>query len=184
MREIEGASTVEEASSEMVKSWFDTASMSTPRDLSERIEATLRSISFKPNKEDPAGGVANFIIEAITALDQNNASEVLKDSDMAKKFIDHLVPKFKPDVLQERIEMLRCVWTKTQLADIKLFKNEISSVALEISLTEISLSRVNPHKFRQNREPAKKPDAPQKSRKGKKKGSSCDRDSGLSRKRK
>ena len=105
----------------MVKNWFDTASMSTPRDLSERIDATLRSIAFNPNKEDHAGGVANFIIKAITALDQNNASEVLKHSDMAKKFINRLVPKFKPDVLQERIKMLRCGWTETQLADIKLF---------------------------------------------------------------
>ena len=58
----------------MVKNWFDTASMSTPRDLYERIDATLLSISFKPKDE----GVANFIIEAITAPDQNKPFRSLK----------------------------------------------------------------------------------------------------------
>ena len=47
MREIENASTVEIATSEMVKKWFENASTSTPKDLSERIDATLRSICSK-----------------------------------------------------------------------------------------------------------------------------------------
>lgn len=132
MGEIENAATVEDATLE-IKNWFDKASTSTLNDLCDRIDATLRFIAFKANKEDPAGVVANFFIEAITALDQNNASEVLKDGDMAKRFIDSLGPKFKLDVLQERIKMLRRGWTKGQLADIKLFKDEFSNVALDMS---------------------------------------------------
>ena len=162
--EIENASTVEDATSEMVKKWFDNASTSTPKDLPERIDVTLRSMSFKPNKEDPAGDVANFMIEAITALDQNNASEVLKDGDMAKKFIDRLVPKFKPDVLQERIKMLRRGWTKAQLADIKLFKDEVSNVALKIFLTGTAPSCLRPQKPRQHHDSSKKADGSPKSR--------------------
>ena len=185
MKEIETSCTVEDATSEMVKKWFENASTSTPKDLSKRIDATLRSISFKPNKEDPAGGVANFMIEAITALDQNNASELLLDGDMAKNSIDRLVPKFKPDVLQERLKMLRRGWTKGQLADIKLFKDEVSNVALEISLTETALSRVRPQKPRQHHDSSKKHDGSPTSRSTTHTKSNSDsRNSGPTRKRK
>ena len=142
--EIEGANTVEDATAEMVQAWFEQASSSDPKDLSERIDATIRSVSYNPNKADPAGGVANFIIDVIKALDQNNASEVLSDADMAKHFIDRLVHKFEPSVLQERIKMLRKGWKKNQLASIKLFKDEVSNLAVEISLTETARKRVSP----------------------------------------
>lgn len=144
MGEIEGASSVEEATPEKVSAWFNNAATVSPRDISERLEAVLKAIQYSPNKEDPAGGVANFMLEVIIQLDKYNISEILEDSDMAKKLLDKLVGKFEPPVLKERIKMRRSGWNKAQLSDIKLFKNEISALAVEVSLTEVARERVKP----------------------------------------
>lgn len=57
MGDIEGASNLEEATAEKVRTWFDKASSSSQKCLSERIDAALRAVTFKPNKEHLAGGV-------------------------------------------------------------------------------------------------------------------------------
>lgn len=77
-------------------------------------------------------------------LYKNNASEILQDSDMSKKFMDRLVGKFEPPVLRERIKMRRSRWKKSKLSDIKIFKEEVASLALEISLTEAAQERLKP----------------------------------------
>ena len=142
MGEISGAESVDEATDDDVQAWFDKASTVSPKDLSERIDAALDSVSYAENREDPAGGVTNFIVKVITALDRNNASDVLKDKDLAKHFVDRLVKKFKNKVLQERIKMRRRGWNKSQLADIKFFKNEVGALAIELALTEAAQQRV------------------------------------------
>ena len=154
MGEIPNADRVKDATAENVQNWFETASNLAPKDLSERVDSALLSVKFKANQEDPAGGVTNFIVKVITALDQNNASEVLSDQDLAKHFIDRLVKKLKDPVLQGRIKMRRCGWNKRQLSDIKFFKNEASGLAVELALTETARQRVKPRQnrnFRANR---------------------------------
>ena len=98
--EIPNAEKVEDATSDAVQSWFDTASSLAPKDFSERIDSALQSVVYEENKEDPAGGVTNFIVKLITVLDQNNASELLKDQDLARNFIDRLIKKLRYPVLQ------------------------------------------------------------------------------------
>lgn len=146
--EVEGAKSAENASAESVQKWFEQASKTHPKERSERVDAAFRSLIHKPNKKDPAGGISNFIIEAITALDRNKCAEILDDPDLAKSFLNRLVEKIQPDVLRERIRMLRRGWNKSQLASISLFKKEVSNLAIDISLTELAQSRVKPKKNR------------------------------------
>lgn len=87
-------------------------------------------------------------MKVITALDRNNAPDVLKDRHMAKDFITRLVRKFKEPVLQERIKMRRRVWNKLKLCDIDFFKNEASSRAVDLPLTEATHQSVNPRNIR------------------------------------
>lgn len=75
--EIEGATSVDEATIDAVQKWFDTASTLSTNDLSERVDATVKGLVYTSNKEDPSGGVYNFIIDVIRALDRNNASDDL-----------------------------------------------------------------------------------------------------------
>ena len=151
MGEIQNAEKVEDATVEAVKTWFDVASNLAPRDLSERIESALHSVNYAANPEDPAGGISNFVINVITALDQNNASEILQDQDLSKHFMDRIIKKIKDPILQERIKMRRRGWNKTQLSDIKFFKNEAASIAIDLALTETARQRVMPHNNRPTR---------------------------------
>ena len=68
MGEIQNADKVEDATSEAVQEWFKTASCLAPKDLSERIDSALHSVVYESNKEDPAGGVTNFIVKVILHL--------------------------------------------------------------------------------------------------------------------
>lgn len=157
----------------MVKAWFESASTVSPRDLAERVDSKLKCLSYLPNDEDPEGGVHKFIINAIKALDRNNASDVLQDPNLSKRFIDLLVGKFEPPLFRERIRMRRSGWTKGQLSDIKLFKNDIGGLAVQISLMETARSRLNtgktrskrqsnPHSFNHQTKPKPSPNRPKR----------------------
>ena len=148
MGEISKAEKVEDAKSEAVQRWFETASSLAPKDLSQCIDSAIQSVVYEENKEDPAGGVTNFIVKVITVLDQNNASEDLKDQDLARTFIDRLIKKLRDPVLQERTKVRRRGWTKAQLSDIKFFKNETTGLAVDLALTETARERVKPRNAR------------------------------------
>lgn len=123
MGEIERADKFEDAPADVVKNWFSAVYNLAPKHLSERINSALHSVTFQANTGDPAGGIANFIVHVITALDQNLSSEVLNDQYLSKHFIDRLIKEGKDPVLQERIKMGSRGWNKQQLSDIKFFKN-------------------------------------------------------------
>ena len=79
---------------------------------------------------------------AIQELDESNASSVFKkDKNLAKGFINRLVRKFKDSVIRERIKMRRQGWSKGQLGDIKLFRNEVGKIALDLELTDTARMR-------------------------------------------
>ena len=86
--QIDGAETIEEATVDKVKAWFEAASAVAPKDLSERIDSAVSATKFKINKQSPSGAVHNYLLDFVKSLDQHNASEIFKDSDLSKKVID------------------------------------------------------------------------------------------------
>lgn len=126
--EIEDAAdSVESATADKVQKWFEKATTYTPTSLAERIDAVIRSRSYKSSKADPAGDVANFRSQVITEPDQSKAPEVLRDPDMAKHFIDRIFSKFESSVLVERIKMLRKVWKKNSLSILSCSRTKFPS---------------------------------------------------------
>lgn len=118
-----------------VEKWYEEAVNIKPVDISERIDAGLKSFSYKSNKSDPAGGVCNFIVDVVEALDQNSITNILKDGDIFKRFLKDLVTKLHPsqNVTTWSIE--------DNSVDIKCFTREISRLASEVSLKNIARER-------------------------------------------
>lgn len=104
------------ATADNVQKWFDERLEDTPRDMEERITSAISSVKYKTWVKDPAGAAMGFIIDIVTALDQNNASEVLKDQHRAK-----IVDDVHPALLRERVKRKLAYWTKTQQGDIGYF---------------------------------------------------------------
>lgn len=151
MREIDGASSAQDASAENVMAWIESFSIAATNDLSERFKSVLNSVNYTSNNEDPSGGVSNFMLSVMKILDRNTFSEILKDPGMNKKYLDLLVKEFDPPVQMERIEMKRSGWKMSQISDIRMFKNEFCALAVYIYfLTEKELERFKSNK-RQSR---------------------------------
>lgn len=72
---------MEEATDEIVEQWFNKRLNSAPKDISERFRSAIDSVSYLNCKDDPSGVTREFLLKIITALDKNNASEVVKDSE-------------------------------------------------------------------------------------------------------
>lgn len=94
IREIDGTVSVELATADKVKAWFEAASKDAPKCLSRRLESVFKTLAYTYNKEDLAGAVLNFILSVIKLLDKSNVSEIFQVPDMVKKFLDSLVNKF------------------------------------------------------------------------------------------
>eukprot|EP00171_Calliarthron_tuberculosum_P002633 IDg2633t1 len=108
--QIPGASSVEQATDNNVKAWFETRLRSAPRDLTERVRSAVHSVKFIQCKEDPAGAALSFVLDAVKALDRNNASEVVTDKERCKSLIVKLMNKLEPPELKERIKDARDCW--------------------------------------------------------------------------
>lgn len=84
--EITCASSCEEATPENVKLCFDAAVACSEKDLSERLDSTINTVGYTESKEDPSGGISNFILSVLKTLDKNNASEVIQDKELCASF--------------------------------------------------------------------------------------------------
>lgn len=82
--QIEGASNATAATNDNVKKLFDARLVAAPEDLTERVRAALDSVQYEVNKQDPSGAALSFIVKVVTALDKNNASEVIDEKDTCK----------------------------------------------------------------------------------------------------
>ena len=142
MGKISGATSLEQATAEKVEQWFVTAHTVAPRDLSERIQSALSAVKYKPCKEDPAGAALTFCLDAIKALDKNNASEIMDDPDQGKYLINKLREKLEPDLLRERVRMKMDTWKKEDKGKIKVFQECVSVLAVEVAQNEVARSRL------------------------------------------
>lgn len=68
MRQIEVSEFFEQATVDAVEAWFESAPPVALKDLSERIDTALLSVTHVENKEDPAVGVTYFIVKQIHGL--------------------------------------------------------------------------------------------------------------------
>ena len=152
--EIENASNLEEATDAAVRNWFDARLSSAPVDMTERIRSALESVVYKTDRKDPAGGVLSFIINVVSALDKNNASEIIQDKETCKSLIQKLVTKLEPAELRERVKDAKDCWTVEQKSNLNFFKERVSSLAVDVNQGEIVRARLHRHGLKRNRQPS------------------------------
>lgn len=140
--QIEGATTLEEATDASVKKWLDERLASAPQDIAERVRSAVNSVQYCQCKEDPAGACLKFVLDVVAALDRNNASEVIKDKEMCKSLISKLIEKLEPPELRERIRDARECWTSDQKSDLGVFQSRASTVAVDVSQGELARARL------------------------------------------
>ena len=167
MGKISGAQTMEQATPEKVEDWFTAAHTAAPRDLSERIHSALSAVKYKDCQADPAGAALTFCLDAIKALDKNNASEIMQDQHKAAYLINKLEEKLQPDLLRERVKMRRSTWTKADKGDILKFQECISALAVDVSQNEVARARLSGGKKRSNTETERQNSSQNKKKKGK-----------------
>lgn len=85
--QIEHASTLEEATDQGVKRWFDDGLSLAPRDMAERGSSSVESVNFQQCRKDPSGAALRFVLDVVAAVDRNNVSSVIKDTDVCKSLI-------------------------------------------------------------------------------------------------
>lgn len=139
--QIDNATELSQATDAAVKKWFEDRLATNPEDLTERVRSALDSVKYKVDNTDPSGAALTFIIDVVTALDKNNASEVIKDKDPCKSLISKLVSKLEPAELRERIWDARGCWTGVQRSDLSLFQSRVS-VAVEVAQGEMARNRI------------------------------------------
>eukprot|EP00173_Palmaria_palmata_P005081 Plantae.Rhodophyta-Palmaria_palmata.ctg8222.p1 GENE.Plantae.Rhodophyta-Palmaria_palmata.ctg8222~~Plantae.Rhodophyta-Palmaria_palmata.ctg8222.p1 ORF type:complete len:225 (-),score=45.78 Plantae.Rhodophyta-Palmaria_palmata.ctg8222:471-1145(-) len=142
MKKIDSATKLEEATEENVQKWFEKRQEAHPFDLSERISSALAMIRYKHSKTDPAGAALTFFIDAVKALDKNNASEIMSEPEKAMYFLDRLQDKVEPPILKERLKMKRATWTKAEKANFSTLQEETARMAVDMQQNEIARTRV------------------------------------------
>ena len=60
---IENASSLEDATVENVKKWFDKRLEEAPEDLTENVNTSLATVDYRCNKNDPSGAAMSFIVK-------------------------------------------------------------------------------------------------------------------------
>lgn len=145
MGKIQSATVLEDATDANVQLWFDATIAKEPKDMSERIRAALKCVYHRPNnhKEDPAGGVTTFCVDAMRSLDRHNASDALKQADKAKYFFDKLEDKVEPPLLRERLRMKRSTWTKQEQGSMEIFESCLTELAVDVDQMEVARARLS-----------------------------------------
>lgn len=91
---------MEESNDESVQVWFEARLNAAPKYISERVRSSIDLFSYLQCKDDPFGAAMEFVFKFITALDNNNSSDVIHDAEKSKSLIKRLVPKLEPAELR------------------------------------------------------------------------------------
>lgn len=140
--QVPGATSVEQATDENVKAWFENRLRCAPRDLAERVRSAVHSIKYEQCKEDPSGAALSFVLDVVKALDRNNASEVITDKERCKSLVQKLVNKLEPPELRERIKDARECWTNEEKSSLSFFQERVAAVAVDVVQGELARERL------------------------------------------
>jgi len=130
--QIDSATQLSEATDVNVKKWFEDRLQTSPEDLTERVRSALDSVQYSVDRKDPSGAALAFVVNVVTALDKNNASEVVKDTDTCKSLIAKMIEKLEPPELRQRIVQSRDYWNSEQRASLQYFQSRVSAAAVEV----------------------------------------------------
>lgn len=115
-------SSIEEATDEVVQALFDNSIQTKPKEMAERVNASLCSIKIRGCSTDPAGSVNEFIGKSCYPDGlQKKAFEIIKDLEICKTLIPSLIGRLEPHQLPQRIINEKAYWTAAQKASFFIF---------------------------------------------------------------
>ena len=140
---IEDAESMEEVTDASVKKWFDEHLSLAPEDITERVRSAIDSVAYEVNKKDPSGAALDFVVNIVSALDRNNASEIVKDKESCKGLITRIINKIEPPELKERMKEAKEYRTSEEKSDISYFQQCLSTNAVQVNKGELIRARLN-----------------------------------------
>lgn len=75
--------------------------------------------------------MTDFVLQVVTALDKNNASEIIKEPKACENLISQLIDKLQPAELKMRIKNEQNYWTSQQRSNLSHFEERASSLAVD-----------------------------------------------------
>lgn len=69
----------------------------------------------------------------MSASDDNNASEIVNDTEIGKLLINKLISKIQPAELQERVRILAECWIAEEKSSISYFRKIVSELAVTVT---------------------------------------------------
>lgn len=140
---IDEATTLEDATDENVKKWFDERLEDAPEDIVERVRSALSTVHYRTDKNDPSGAALAFIVNVVSALDRYNASEIVGDREACKGLIQKMIEKLEPVELRERIRESRECWSAENKSNIAYFQSKVRAIAVEVNQGELARARIH-----------------------------------------
>jgi len=119
------------------------------------------------DRKDPSGTTLAFVVNVVTALDKNNASEVIKNKDTCKSLIAKMIESLnrqssangsyspgtlEPPELRQRIVQSRDYWNSEQRASLQYFQSRVSAAAVEVCQGEIARGRLQKARSKRSRD--------------------------------
>lgn len=115
-----------------MKEWFDAWLQKNSKDLTARVDHSIHSVWYERNSNDPAQAPEQFILNIISALNQNNPSSVITEPEQCKELIKKLVPKLRSAELRHRMEDAMKMWSSAEKSNLANFASRCSEISIEV----------------------------------------------------
>lgn len=112
-----------------MKNWLDSCLPHTSWDLKSRVEEEVSRVTYTLFPWEFAGTSEQFLFDVITALDEHNAFEVIKEINSCKQMVKKLVSKVEPPELKQLVREHMCMLTAEQKRNLTFFANALSTLA-------------------------------------------------------
>lgn len=140
-----------------MQEWINAALARSHRDISNRVKCSLNATKYVQEKNDPAGSITKLIHAVITALNKNNASEVVKDKSTSNHLINKLCGKLEPPEFKELETHSRECCTNEQTSHIRFFLEKVGGIADKVAQGEAVQARLGRKRGRSARSSGLKP---------------------------
>lgn len=99
MGEIEGATTTQDLTTQMVEYWYHELIDVYPSELNYSLNDIMKEVVHKPDPNDPSGAVLDYIHEVVTNIWRLGMGEIMTDETKSRQVVKKLINGLKPNEL-------------------------------------------------------------------------------------
>lgn len=79
-----------------------------------------------------------FVLQIISALEERNAYEIVKDKEKFKELTKTLVRKLEPSEIQQRVLYVMLMWNSKQKGNLMIFSSRSSKRGQQVHADEVT----------------------------------------------